>query len=103
MSPDRLSRVEELYHAARERQTPEREAFLIAACKGDEQLQREVESLLEQQSGSLLDGPAVRSLRAIRSLRVLCWAPTRFRTCSDREAWARSTVPTIRGSAGTLP
>ncbi len=47
-APDRWSRVEALYHAARERDAGERAAFLDAACVGDTDLRREVESLLAQ-------------------------------------------------------
>ncbi len=57
MSPERLSRIEELYHAARERKPHERAAFLDDACQGDLELRSEIESLLIQQSGSLFDGP----------------------------------------------
>jgi len=57
MNPDRLRRIEELFHAARERQPLERGAFLAAACKGDASLQQEVESLLDQES-ELLHAPA---------------------------------------------
>jgi hypothetical protein len=46
MTPDRLRRNEELFHAARERQPQEGIAFLAAACDGDAELLREVESLL---------------------------------------------------------
>jgi serine/threonine-protein kinase len=44
----RWARVESLYHAACERTGPEREAFLDAACGNDDELRREVESLLAQ-------------------------------------------------------
>src|SRR6266545_5195378 len=47
-APNRWSRVEALYHAARERDAGERAAFLDAACEGDAQLRRDVESLLAQ-------------------------------------------------------
>ena len=47
-APDRRSRVEALYHAALERDAGERAAFLDAACGGDADLRREVESLLAQ-------------------------------------------------------
>jgi serine/threonine protein kinase len=47
-APDRWSRVEALYHAARERDAGERAAFLDAACVGDADLRREMESLLAQ-------------------------------------------------------
>ena len=47
-APDRRSRVEALFHAARERAAGERAAFLDAACGADADLRREVESLLAQ-------------------------------------------------------
>jgi tetratricopeptide (TPR) repeat protein len=57
MSPERLQRIEELYHAAREG-TPEERAALLARI--DPNLRREVESLLSQpSSGNFLDRPAV--------------------------------------------
>jgi TolB-like protein/Tfp pilus assembly protein PilF len=46
MKPKPWTRVEELYHAALERAPGEREAFLEGACGGDEELLREVKSLL---------------------------------------------------------
>src|SRR5262249_35043996 len=39
-------KVEELFHAALRREAAEREAFLAEACQGDEELLREVVSLL---------------------------------------------------------
>jgi eukaryotic-like serine/threonine-protein kinase len=56
MSPERLSQVEELYHAARER-PPEDRAELLA--QADPELRREVESLLAQNGESVLDHPAM--------------------------------------------
>src|SRR5271157_1179672 len=59
MDPARWRRIEEIYQAAAERQPEERAAFLAAACAGDEDLRREVESLLAQSSGDgMLDRPA---------------------------------------------
>ena len=59
MDPARWKRVEETYQAAAEREPGEREKFLAAACGDDEELKREVESLLAQPSaGGLLDRPA---------------------------------------------
>src|SRR5437879_5232135 len=46
MNATRWSKVERLYHAALERAADERVAFLIEACAGDDDLRREVESLL---------------------------------------------------------
>lgn len=46
MDPVRWRRVEEIYQAASERKPEERAAFLATACDGDEDLRREVESLV---------------------------------------------------------
>jgi len=57
MRPDRWRQVEQLYHSALAREEPERDAFLRAACPGDEELRGEVRSLLEQTESGLLDHP----------------------------------------------
>jgi hypothetical protein len=44
--PERWARLDELYHAALEQPEEQRDAFLRDACGGDEDLQREVRSLL---------------------------------------------------------
>src|SRR5262245_62653034 len=46
MSTDRWQQLERLYHAALGRRASERAAFLTEACGDDEDLRREVESLL---------------------------------------------------------
>jgi non-specific serine/threonine protein kinase/serine/threonine-protein kinase len=70
MDPARWGRVEEIYQAAAERRPEERAAFLAVACAGDDDLQREVESLLAQPSGDgMLDRPA--------------WAPDRSRLTAE--------------------
>jgi Tol biopolymer transport system component/predicted Ser/Thr protein kinase len=58
MSPERLNRIEELFHRARDREPLERAAFLADECLGDPELLAEIESLLTVQSESLFDGPA---------------------------------------------
>jgi len=59
MDPVRWKRIEEIYQAAAERQVEERATFLAMACAGDEDLRREVESLLAQPSGDgMFDRPA---------------------------------------------
>ena len=59
MSPERLRRIEELYHAAREG-TAEECAALLAQT--DPELRREVELLLSDPSGSeFLDRPAIQN------------------------------------------
>ena len=62
MTPERLSQIEELYHSAREREPGQRSAFLAGACKDDEDLRREVESLLaaDPPGACFLDEPAMR-------------------------------------------
>jgi Tol biopolymer transport system component len=58
MDPARWKCIEEIYQAAAERHPEERAAFLASACAGDEDLRREVESLLAQPSA---DGMLDRS------------------------------------------
>src|SRR5262245_47217778 len=56
MKSERWRQIESLYYAALERDTAQRAAFLTEACAGDEELRREVESLLavhEQAEGFL--------------------------------------------------
>lgn len=50
MRPERWRQVEELYHAASEREPGDRGAFLQQACQGDHELKSEVESLLRQET-----------------------------------------------------
>ncbi len=50
MEPERWQKVEELYHAALEREEGERAAFLEEACAGDPALREELESLLAYQT-----------------------------------------------------
>ncbi|MGH9253286.1 MAG: protein kinase domain-containing protein [Vicinamibacterales bacterium] len=52
MTPDRWRQVEDLCHAALARPAEDRAAFLATACLGDDLLQREVESLLTQESSA---------------------------------------------------
>ena len=48
MTPERWERVKTLYDAARARPARERSTFLESECKGDTDLQLEVEGLLSQ-------------------------------------------------------
>src|SRR5690349_663679 len=59
MNEDRWRRIEELYHAARLLNEAARSSFLAAATEGDEELRREVESLLAsgESSPGILDEP----------------------------------------------
>jgi len=46
MKHERWKQIEQLYHAALERESGARDVFLAQACAGDEELRREVEELL---------------------------------------------------------
>jgi eukaryotic-like serine/threonine-protein kinase len=52
MTPERWKRIDQLYDEALNHKTDERLAFLREACGSDEDLRREVESLLEAQARS---------------------------------------------------
>src|SRR5262245_10949322 len=52
LSPDRWDAVERLFHAALARPVDERAAFLADACAGDEELRREVETLLVEHTSA---------------------------------------------------
>jgi Tol biopolymer transport system component len=59
--PERWEQIERLYHAALEREPSARAAFLAEACAGDEELRREVASLLayDNQPASFIEAPAL--------------------------------------------
>jgi len=60
MPSENWRRAEELFHRALAHEPPERRAFLDAQCGGDEELRREVESLLEFDGGAenFIESPA---------------------------------------------
>jgi len=61
LESERWQKIGRLYHAALEREEGQRSAFLKEACAGDEDLRREVESLLDQEQGEdrFLEAPAL--------------------------------------------
>ena len=61
MTPERWQQVEQIYHSALERGESQRASFLKEACAGDEELRREVESLLAQQAEAenFIEAPAL--------------------------------------------
>ena len=59
MEPERWQQIDKLLEAALEQEESQREAFLKEACRGDEALRQEVESLLEHQSEHFMEEPAV--------------------------------------------
>jgi len=50
MNPQRWQQVKEILHEATERDAQGRTAFILTACAGDDELRREVESLIEYES-----------------------------------------------------
>ena len=58
MNPDRWQQIGHFYHAALELEPDERASFLDGACGGDDELRREVESLLRahQQADGFIAG-----------------------------------------------
>jgi serine/threonine-protein kinase len=50
MTPERYQQVKSILQTAVEFDTPQRESFLAEACNGDEELRREVESLLQHET-----------------------------------------------------
>jgi serine/threonine-protein kinase len=61
MTPERWQRVKELFDSALELEAEERRVFLNQRCAGDDELRREVESLLESDddTDSFMESPAV--------------------------------------------
>src|SRR5215831_20167142 len=61
MDAERWRKIEQLYHAAQEREASDRPAFLQEACAGDEELRRKVEALLarDQQAENFLQSPVL--------------------------------------------
>jgi serine/threonine protein kinase/Tfp pilus assembly protein PilF len=61
MKNERWQEIEQLYHAALQRDANDRAAFLVEACKGDEKLRRELESLLkyEERAEHFIESPAL--------------------------------------------
>src|SRR5262249_61339679 len=61
MEPERWRQIERIYHSALEVEESRRPAFLKQTCTGDEDLRREVESLLahHKAAGSFIGSPAL--------------------------------------------
>jgi len=73
---ERWEQIDQLFHSALEREASERAAFLAQACKGDDSLRQEVESLIgsHEQSESFIEKPAgdiAADLLASRAARLI--------------------------------
>jgi hypothetical protein len=64
MNAERWRQVDRLYHLALEREPGDRAAFLAQACQGDEELRRDLDELLAQDSSidNILERPAANLL-----------------------------------------
>jgi hypothetical protein len=64
MTPERWRQIEQLWQRALDCDTTERDAFLQKECAGDEDLHREVESLLETKTAAtdFLAQPAIKQI-----------------------------------------
>src|SRR5438094_4197982 len=60
MTPERWQKLEEFFHAALEREPDDRAAFVVEVCDGDDDLRRELESMLDhhEQADSFIESPA---------------------------------------------
>src|SRR5712692_8446694 len=60
MKPERWGKIESIFHKALEAEESRRAAVLEESCAGDEELRREVESLLAHhaEAGSFIEKPA---------------------------------------------
>ncbi len=64
MTPERWLRIEEIYHAAREREPNSRAGFVTEACGGDLDLEREILTLLDcdiSATGAILNRPVMQA------------------------------------------
>ena len=63
MKPERWQQIDRLLEQALEQEPDRRAVFLDQACAGDEELRREVESLLaaHEPAGSLMSSPALEA------------------------------------------
>jgi serine/threonine protein kinase/Flp pilus assembly protein TadD len=61
VKPERLQQIEQLYHSALEREPSQRAAFLEQACGADDELRKEVESLVRYKSeaADFIETPAM--------------------------------------------
>ena len=69
MTPERWTRVREIFDAALERPARVRDPYLRVVCAGDDEIRREVESLLasHESSADFLETPAAHLARALVS------------------------------------
>jgi eukaryotic-like serine/threonine-protein kinase len=71
MTPERYQQIGKLLQAALELEPHQRPAFLDAACAGDQELRREVQSLIDsdEQAGSFIASPALEMAAGLMDTR----------------------------------
>jgi len=103
---EKWRQIDELFHAAAECPPHERAAFLDEACGGDEELRREVESLLaadsaaEEMETAKLPAQVAAEMIGKQSPRIVSGQMlNQYRIISPlaRAEWAKSSWPKIRG------
>ena len=74
MSPERWEQITDIYTAALELKANEREVFLAEICAGDDELRREVESLLKANSeaGDFISQPVIKDIAPLLTTRNEC-------------------------------
>src|SRR5262245_37533234 len=92
MNPERWKQIEGIYHAALEREPGERGTFLDQACTGDEELRREVTSLLDYDNkpASFIEAPVLEVAARELAGDSLSGAPT---PPPDHPAQTRAPTP----------
>jgi serine/threonine protein kinase len=67
MTPERFARISQLYNETAELASEARAAYLAEVCAGDENLRREVESLLAEEDlvGDFMGAPALKDAAAL--------------------------------------
>lgn len=101
---DRWQQIERLCHSALEREESQRGEFVKEVCAGDEELRREVESLLahDQAAGTFLQEPAIKvAAGALREEQGASLVGSQlgsyhiFFLCSAPAAWEKYIAPRI--------
>jgi serine/threonine protein kinase/Tol biopolymer transport system component len=80
VTPERWRQITEVFHAALTRDAGDRAAFLVEVCAGDEEVRREVESMLAQPnlSDGFLDGLSFAAIPTLDGIGASVLAGRRF-------------------------
>ena len=100
MTPERWKRLEEIFHSARGQDPAGRAEYLVEACRDDEALRLQIESLLAH--GEMLSEleSGVRHGHSADHLAARRWSgPIASKSASMREGWASCTARWTLGSA----